>query len=249
MSDLQKERIKHIYDKKLNTRIISDNLGDTAQFQFLYLFINKYDKNTRILDAGCGSGMYASAFMEIGYDDIYCVDLFDEHINKSLNYSSASVDELPFADDFFDLLYSTSVIYYLDYPEDAIREYNRVLKIGGMVILTVVTKYSFYTLWRLLKRKIGLKSASHIEPYHFRYTYKDYCRMMEDNGFEIVYINGFSDGKLYERIRGGVKRLTLGKVILHKNWISNKPAIGKFKALFSYHAVIVGKKGGSCREK
>jgi len=49
---------------------------------------------------------------------------------------------LPFADDSFDLVFSHGVIHHLPNPEDAVREFSRVLRPGGTALVMVYHRNS-----------------------------------------------------------------------------------------------------------
>ncbi|WP_285693117.1 class I SAM-dependent methyltransferase [Actinomadura sp. NBRC 104412] len=101
----------------------------------------------RILDAGCGEG-YLSRELASRGADVTGVDLAQGLIDAadahppveggSVSYLRASVDELPFGDDQFDLVVCNHLFSHLRDPKDAIGEFARVLKSGGrLVVLTL----------------------------------------------------------------------------------------------------------------
>lgn len=110
------------------------------------------DKNKVVLDAGCGDGkktFYFSKFVK----EIYGIDInsIDVEIAKeeygnigNLLFKVSSVDQLPFKDASFDLVYSTWVIEHLKEPHKFINECYRVLKPGGVLILWVPNIKSFF---------------------------------------------------------------------------------------------------------
>ena len=91
----------------------------------------KREEDIRILDAGCGDGGYAFALQQRGYKNINAIDLFDEIGEKSINYKKGSVDDIPFKDDYFDVVYCSSVIFYLNDVNKGMSEISRVTKDGG----------------------------------------------------------------------------------------------------------------------
>lgn len=99
-------------------------------------------KALRVLDAGCGTG--AGMDFLSPYGRAYGVDLAPEAIGfcvlrgKSL-LARASVDSLPFPAGSFDLVTSFDVLYHRAVEDDlsALREFHRVLKEGGRLLLRV----------------------------------------------------------------------------------------------------------------
>jgi SAM-dependent methyltransferase len=89
----------------------------------------------RVLEIGAGAGWQASALAEQGYvvdavdtegslyeqERIWPVSIYDGHT-------------LPFADESFDVVYSSSVLEHIPHVEEFQHEIQRVLKIDGMAI-------------------------------------------------------------------------------------------------------------------
>jgi SAM-dependent methyltransferase len=100
---------------------------------------NRYSiqPGTKVLDIGCGRGEFLRGFMRCGAKG-YGVDrsraaetLCPE---AELRIADLENDLLPFEDDFFDVVFSKSVIEHFYYPEKLVKEIYRVLKPGGLVI-------------------------------------------------------------------------------------------------------------------
>lgn len=99
----------------------------------------------RILDAGCGTGIYTEWLLDRGADVVgvdvseAMLDQAREAVGDRAEFRRATLgDPLPFADDEFDGVVSALV---LDYVEDwgrAFDEFARVLASGGFVVFSVV---------------------------------------------------------------------------------------------------------------
>ncbi|MEW5691970.1 MAG: class I SAM-dependent methyltransferase [Candidatus Hydrogenedentota bacterium] len=105
-------------------------------------FINK---NSIILDAGCGTGANMYLCKSLSYD-LYGVDLSEEALKLTQNRGiekkrlcCASVDKLPFKSECFDSVISMDVLCILDEKQEksTLLEFIRVLKKEGILILNL----------------------------------------------------------------------------------------------------------------
>jgi sterol 24-C-methyltransferase len=100
-----------------------------------------------VLDAGCGEGHTAMRLAERFGLQVEGVDLLDFNIARGKQlvqrHSSASrvrfqvgdYTALPFADDTFDGIYTIEALVHAPEPQGALKEFLRVLKPGGKLIL------------------------------------------------------------------------------------------------------------------
>jgi len=105
------------------------------------------DAALKILDVGCGTGLNSKAFEQFG--DVYSLDISAEALRFcSLRERSriirGSADNLPIKDESFDLLCALDLLEHVENDLSALREFHRILKPGGYLVLTVP---SFMFLW------------------------------------------------------------------------------------------------------
>jgi SAM-dependent methyltransferase len=103
----------------------------------------------RILDVGCGLGMYVSQFRQFS-DDVYGVDIDPDKIGRASewlpNLRVSPAEELPFADDSFDIILLNEVIEHVEDDVRTMREAFRVLAPGGHVVVYAPNRlYPFET--------------------------------------------------------------------------------------------------------
>jgi 2-polyprenyl-3-methyl-5-hydroxy-6-metoxy-1,4-benzoquinol methylase len=114
-----------------------------------------------VLDAGCGTGRPTAALARRNAE-VVAID-FGEHLVARARQRCAcrpvvgSVMSLPFPDAVFDVVFSTEVIEHLTHPPLAVKEFSRVLKPGGHLVLSTPNK-----LWQT---PVRLASALRIRPY------------------------------------------------------------------------------------
>ncbi len=99
-------------------------------------------KGMKILDFGCGEGRLVKAFQELGYD-AYGIDVIDCPLLDDEHYFKIGFDPyvLPFEDDYFDCVYSTSVFEHVFNTDESFKEIYRVLKHGGASIHSLPSRY------------------------------------------------------------------------------------------------------------
>lgn len=100
-----------------------------------------------ILDLGCGTGLLYDYLKGVGADctGLVGVDLSSKMVEqasaKGMEALTAHMGRLPFADNYFAAILSFTVLRItLDDEEDILKEIARVLKTGGLLLLTILTK-------------------------------------------------------------------------------------------------------------
>lgn len=101
----------------------------------------------RVLDVACGTGLVAAAAAKIlgGAETITCLDpsegmLTEARKKLAATFVQGRAEALPFADGSFDFLTMGYALRHVTTLEAAFREYHRVLKPGGKVLILEVTK-------------------------------------------------------------------------------------------------------------
>ena len=129
----------------------------------------------RILDIGCGSYPYFLA--HTAFAEKFAIDQLplSSHTASALKIESFTLDlevkpQLPFEDYFFESVTLLAVVEHLDPSLMAIlfKEVYRVLKPGGMVILTTPAAWSDGLL--KFMANINLVSAEEIQEHAYAYT-------------------------------------------------------------------------------
>ena len=94
-----------------------------------------------ILDAGCGTGFLGTKLLEFG--NVEGIDVHPEAIRlarkRGITVRNASVSDLPFPGNTFDVITCIDVLYHKGVQNDtqALKEFYRVLKPAGILLLRV----------------------------------------------------------------------------------------------------------------
>jgi SAM-dependent methyltransferase len=101
----------------------------------------------RILDTGCGVGMYVRAFRQFS-EQVYGIDVDPDKIAEASrelpHLQVAPAESLPFEDGFFDVVLSHEVWEHVKDDRAAAREAVRVLRPGGRLVVFVPNRLWFF---------------------------------------------------------------------------------------------------------
>ncbi len=121
-----------------------------------------------VLDVGCGTGFATDGLLE-HVDEVYALDQSEHQLEQAyakfgkrappVTFHRGDAERLPFATDTFDVVWSSGSIEYWPNPILALREFRRVLKPGGQV-LVVGPNYPDSFLARKLADSIMLFTTS-----------------------------------------------------------------------------------------
>jgi ubiquinone/menaquinone biosynthesis C-methylase UbiE len=101
----------------------------------------------RILDVGCGIGMYVSRFRTYS-QDVYGIDVEHDRVQQGSaslpNLMVARGEDLPFPTDSFDVVFLHEVLEHVDDDSRVIQEVCRVLRPGGHIVIFVPNRLYFF---------------------------------------------------------------------------------------------------------
>lgn len=151
-------------------------------------------KGKKILDVGCGAGRLIKFLKNASVGEISAVDVSEEMIKimkkkfPDVEAVKADAQDLPFKDGTFDVVIATFMIVHLETLDKAFDEIYRVLKDGGIFIVTNVNQRKPPKLKTSEGETIVIKSSYH-RP-------KDVIKALENNLFTIekeqfVFADGF----------------------------------------------------------
>ena len=145
--------------------------------------IEKYN-NCKLLDIGCG---WEARFLKSIEDYIeYGVGIdFKPPELKTEKLETIKItleNKLPFEDESFDIVTMLVVLEHLSYPEDILREINRVLKKDGRLVLTVLSRMAKPIL-EFMSYKLGIIDRAEIEDHKKYYDKNDLIISAEASNF------------------------------------------------------------------
>ena len=146
-----------IKNKRLITKYFNKWVKDplrhwSRQWEYLFVYSSiiayaKKNKKIKVLDAGSGITFFPYLLLtSVKNAQIVCYDydeslrsmfsLVNKNLKKSIQFTTGDIRSLPFKDNTFDVIYCVSVLEHTGEYETIIKEFHRVLKTGGILIVT-----------------------------------------------------------------------------------------------------------------
>lgn len=154
----------------------ADHSNQQSLHHSLAQFFAQFSGTAKVLDLGCGEGDSLELFRGLDKNIVWHgVDIENspevkQRIMESDLLSSFNGVDLPYPDNYFDLIYCHQVLEHVRHPDALIADALRVLKPNGLFV----------------------GSVSYLEPYHsysiFNFTPYGIVRVFCDAGFELVEI-------------------------------------------------------------
>ena len=162
----------------------------------------KFRKNNKMLDVGCGPGLFLIEAKKRGWE-VYGTEFTDKQLvylkDKGINTLKGKLTNNSFEDGLFDVIISSEVIEHINNPVEEMQQFHRLLRKGGVVYITTP---NFNALERYL-----LKGDYEIIEYpeHLSYyTPTTINLLLTNNGFEKLKIT--TTGVSIARIKKSLKR-------------------------------------------
>ena len=154
----QKEHQRLVYNKTLfNHPKTGLGLQGFDKIKTLKDFVNygfiknlKLKKGEKLLDLGCNAGELLNKIVATYRVEGYGLDISDKTIDVAKQYNpygnhyiAADGENMPYQDNFFDVIVSTDVLEHVPHPEKVMSEIARTLKPGGRFFVYCISKRNF----------------------------------------------------------------------------------------------------------
>jgi len=185
----------------------------------------------RILDTGCGLGMYVRAFRQFS-DKVYGIDVDPDKIAKAScelpNLQVAPAEQLPFEDGFFDVVLSHEVWEHVSDDRAAAREAVRVLKPGGRLVVFVPNR-----LWLFETHGVYWRGVYHFGNIPLVNWLPDALR-----NHLAPHVRAYTGKQLRALLEGLPVRVVVHTQIFpgYDNIVKRRPAVGRILRALTYTA-------------
>jgi SAM-dependent methyltransferase len=152
------------------------------------LFREHVPAGGRVLDAGCGRSLFTEIrprwpFTIVASDVDHDLLASRREEFPEVRFLVGDAQPLPFRDRAFDALFAGELVEHLPDPVPALREFRRVLKPGGTLILTTPN--------RLRLANLADRSERPYSPDHLsELSYDEVGALLRDAGFEVLRSTG-----------------------------------------------------------
>lgn len=201
----------------------------------------------RLLDIGCGTGHHltklrAQRFEVAGVDGSATMLEHAQRNNPGVELKLGDVEQLPFEDGSFDLDVCIEVLRYLASPDACLREANRVLRNGGILLATAAPLLNANGYFLVNRLATLLPTVSLVRLRQFFITTGRLRKALERAGFCDVRVHGVYMGPI-----NWVERLTPRRLpAVLRRWESldevlcDHPLLRQFSNMF----LAFGRKAG-----
>ncbi len=137
--------------KEYISGVLKEHVGRNLEDLFAARLVKKYhdiyfpdfQNSSRILDCGIGNGEFAKQLNNEGLKNVSGLDI-DDYLSernrtfvKEFKIADLSCEKIPWQNDSFEIATAWCVLPHLENPHFFVREISRVLKPGGLLILSI----------------------------------------------------------------------------------------------------------------
>ena len=177
----------------------------------------------RLLDVGCGPGLFLSLARQKGWE-VQGVDPSRKSVETARSVygfpvQEGKIEEISFPDESFDVVTFWNVLDALSDPKGVLRKTRRFLKKGGILFVRVVNvrfHLSLYRLWESMAPEKGNRRPPVIFHVH-NFSESTLRQMLKQSGFEKIKVKNSlpTPGDPYQdSLRFSKKRVQLQKMLI-----------------------------------
>jgi 2-polyprenyl-3-methyl-5-hydroxy-6-metoxy-1,4-benzoquinol methylase len=166
-------------------------------------------RNAKVLDIGCGGGLFLSILKQQGAE-VTGIELSDSRAQYAKNKHHLEIYKYPMESDFwqkgyanhFDAVTLWDVIEHVNYPVQTLQSATNVLKKGGLLLIDTPCRDSFYhqfgeLTYRLTRGKyptfLNALYSSHLFGHKQIFSTSEMRKLFESVGLEVVDLYKFHE--------------------------------------------------------
>jgi 2-polyprenyl-6-hydroxyphenyl methylase/3-demethylubiquinone-9 3-methyltransferase len=166
-------------------------------------------QNAKVLDIGCGGGLFLSLLKDKG-TDVIGIELSDSRAQYAKTKQNLNIDKHPIESahwqkgfaEHFDAVTLWDVIEHVNYPQQTLQSAANVLKPGGLLLIDTPCRDSFYHhfgefTYKLTRGKyptfLNAMYSSHLFGHKQIFSTTEMKRLFESVGLEVVDLHTFHE--------------------------------------------------------
>lgn len=192
------KKIIKYWDKDAETRVelkTSDlYINQEKILDIFFKYVPRLNKSKKVLDAGCGDGRLSIIIAQEEYK-VIGVDFSSKMVKTAKSrvnnypyvyFMIGDLCNLPFINQSFDIIVNCDVIEHIFNKKKLVKEFNRILKPDGIVILSTPNPFSIiHTIARTSLLHVG-----HKDDYEWLVSPFKLKKLFLQMGFECLYHSG-----------------------------------------------------------
>ncbi|AOM40781.1 malonyl-ACP O-methyltransferase BioC [Xenorhabdus hominickii] len=146
--------------------------------EYLMALVQTEKTGIRVLDAGCGTGFFSARWKQKG-KQVIALDLASGMLSHAQNqqvadyYLQGDIEHLGLADNSVDICFSNLAVQWCNDLPNALQEFYRVTRPGGIIVFSTLAQGSLYELETAWKR---VDDYRHINQFLSLQTITQACR-------------------------------------------------------------------------
>jgi SAM-dependent methyltransferase len=176
------------YDSQWKISYLESEIANCPDYDLFHILQKYVTRDKKILDAGCGLGRWVFYYHRLGYN-IIGIDWSQKTVDMLKAYDSnvkifqGDVRKTTFKDEEFDIILSLGAVENtIEGPENALADSYRILKEGGLLIITVTMLSLTRKFLNLFKDHLTVIKAL------FRDKYKE-LKLLKSKSISNLYMN------------------------------------------------------------
>lgn len=125
---------------------ISDSTSWVMKEKFIFDLLDKLNRDSSILDVGCGNGSFLETAKKMGFANLFGADIANYLKDKSINHQvvDLNVKKLNHGDKSLDVVTAFQVLEHLENYFLILQEVTRVLRPGGLFIFSIPNQFNIF---------------------------------------------------------------------------------------------------------
>jgi 2-polyprenyl-3-methyl-5-hydroxy-6-metoxy-1,4-benzoquinol methylase len=190
-----------VYHKRLEAAIASRGISSEPVYEMAIRNLDRLVPHGKMLEFGAGSGQFSRLIVENWpHVELVCADIQKrpDGLPEKIIWNESDLNlRLQIEDNTFDFIVSTEVIEHLENPRAVFREFYRLLKPGGKVLLTTPNQESIRSFAALVFGGHFAAFRGRSYPAHITALLrKDIERICSECGFDLLCFDFSNNGGL-----------------------------------------------------